>query len=877
MRFQPIVHIDDAVWRERLITDIISAPPASARLTIVSAPAGFGKTTVLAQLARRTQERGIKVAWMNCDSRDAHAEIFSENLLAALANCKLTTRPGANTLDHIAAYIASISEPVVIFIDEYETASSVAVDEIIEAIASVAPVQVSVVLASRETPHIQLTQLLLAGRVRLVDADLLRFSHDETLSLLRDVMPSSSVEHIEAYADGWPFALQLARLRGASGSADDWAFDAKVKMPRRQIFDYLAREVFSTLSQASIAFLTDVAVLENIDVAAANATRQHNNSLAFIQELSALKPIVVVDEGTWSARLHPLLKDYLIHEMEVAAPGKVQTLHLRAAEHFASQHCVYEAVYHAVAGSRLDLAARMIEDAGAIRLLLREGELRIRLLLQQLPAAALQQRPRLRLLQIGQRILEQNTSGLGVEFARVECLINDVERVADPTMQLDLELARCVVLINDAEHTLRFSPWETLNQVGDQGRSRFVEDPLFLGLSLPIEIFLLHRYGPVDRCERRTREIEEIYRADQSLNTSPWIWMYHARNAFARGELDSCERTINESLMRDINFIKYRQNSLGQLITVVLGKILFHRGELAQALVHFATVIPAGPVKYLEVLVGGHVDTALCEFGLGNGVRAIDLLNTARRIAFEENLPHLGVVAAATQVELEIKLEQPHKAAELAEAMQLNSLWELAKEPFGLPWIAVEALARALFCLQVQQGRSKEALETADALFSLSLQSGFKLGELTAMTMRARALSLLGQDAASNLELERALALSKVCRATQIFIGMGSEIAAQIRTIACEGVEPHSSWAVRVIQQWESAFRVRSSATNAFTPREIDVLCELTKDQTTKAIAKVLMLSPETVKHHLKAIFSKLGASTREDAVAEARRRSLMP
>lgn len=76
---------------------------------------------------------------------------------------------------------------------------------------------------------------------------------------------------------------------------------------------------------------------------------------------------MVVEEVTWSARLHPLLNDYLIHEMEVNSPGKAQTLHLRAAEYFASQNCVYEAVCHAVAGARFDLAARMIEDAGAIR------------------------------------------------------------------------------------------------------------------------------------------------------------------------------------------------------------------------------------------------------------------------------------------------------------------------------------------------------------------------------------------------------------------------------------------------------------------------------------------------------------------------------
>ena len=644
-------------------------------------------------------------------------------------------------------------------------------------------------------------------------------------------------------------------------------------MPRRQIFDYLTDEVFATLSQAMIAFLLDVAVFDEVDMAGANAIRQHNNSLAFIQELIALKPIVVVDETTWNARLHPLLRDYLIDHMEVATPGKLQTLHLRAAEHFASQGQVYQSVCHAVAGGRLDTAARLIEEAGAIRLLLSEGELRVRLLLQQLPATTLQQRPRLKLLQIGQRVLEQNSSGAGLEFARSEHLLSASD---DPALRLELELARCVVLVSGAEHDLTFSPWETLTRCGEIGRSRLVEDPLFLGLSLPIEIFFLHRYGPLERCERRTAEIEDIYRAEKSLNTSPWIWMYHARNEYGRGQLARCETTINELLKTDINFVKYRQNSLWQLVTVMLGKVMFHRGKVDQALAHFASVIPSRPVNFLEVLLGGYVDTALCEFSLGNASRAIELLNLARDLAFQENLPHLGVVAGATQIELEIKLERPGKALELAQAMNLGTLWDTAQTAFSLPVVAVEALARATFCLQVQDGSTAKALETADKLLSLSLQSGFRLTEIVSLVMRASALSLMGQIGDSRATLERALLLGQQSDAKQLFVGWGAEIMVQIRAVSNEQLEC-SAWALEVIRLWEAMFRARSNAANTFTRREMDVLCELAKDQTTKAIAKELMLSPETVKYHLKAIFSKLRASTREEALAEARRRALMP
>ena len=347
-QYAPIVHIDEAVWRERLISLLLSAPPTTARLTVVVAPAGFGKTTLLAQLARRAEQEGATVCWLNCDAKDKDPEIFSESLLAALACSKLPSKlKGRAQAPDVAGLISGISQPLLIFIDEFEIASTELVDDVIEAITWAAPVNVSVVLASREMPHIPLTRLQLAGKIRIVDADFLRFNFSETCSLLQDYMPQQALEQVASYADGWPFALQLARLSAVGGALDNWTVEASAKMPRRQIFDYLAEEVFSTLKPETLAFLSEVSVLATLDVDSANSVRKRLDSLGFIRELSALKPIVVVDESNWSARLHPLLSDYFLDAMDVSAPGKRAELHLRAAHHMIERQRVYEAVEHA--------------------------------------------------------------------------------------------------------------------------------------------------------------------------------------------------------------------------------------------------------------------------------------------------------------------------------------------------------------------------------------------------------------------------------------------------------------------------------------------------------------------------------------------------
>lgn len=882
LRFEPIVHVDEALWRQRVMDRLLAAAPSSARLTLLSAPAGFGKTTVLAQLAEQKRREGAQVAWLNCDERDKDPALFAENLLAALGRCSLDR--GTAQASPPALRLAELREPLLICIDDYECASSVAVDDIVEEMALAAPPNVGIVLASREAPHQHLTRLQLAGKVRLVDAELLRFTRDESVLLLGDALPEAAAQQVAAYADGWPFALQLARLRASGGAATtDWTVDARAKIPRRQIFDYLAEEVLATLPPAMIEFLGDVAVLDTVDVASANALRGRDDSLGLIQQLARIKPIAVVEETPWSARLHPLLRDYLIDAAELSTPGRMAGQHLRAARHLAERGQLHEAVAHAVAGGRLDMGADLIEEAGGFLLVANEGAVRSRLLLQQLPEATIRKRPRLRLLQLVQQVLEADPASAALEFERLEQQIREADTGPDDPARFDLEVSRCMMQMNPAEHHLRFSPWSVLEQARQLARTHAGLDQRPLGCTVPIEIFFLHRYGPVERCERRIREVEEVFASGAYTYNSPWIWTYHARSALARGDLEQAERDIRQSLQQDANFLNFRQGSLSRLVSSLLGHIARLRGETEAALEHFSAMAPWEPTRLLEVLHAGHVETALCEFALGHADRAMELLESARHLAFEENLPHLEVLAGAAQVELLARLGDVAGAQALAERVKLDELWALAQEPFALPWISVEALARASFFVQMGLGEAAAADGVAAALLAAARRSGHRLSELCAQLMAARAREAMGDAAGAQRALLQALALAARSGAIQPCLDFGAELVAQVRVwlsaTPAGGHVPEVQWAQALVRTWEQRFRTRAlgAAASPLTPREVDVLCELAKDHTTKLIAKNLLLSPETVKHHLKAIFSKLGVRTREDAILEARRRALMP
>lgn len=872
-RFKPIVHIDDALVRQRLISRMCAAPPSSARVTIVSAPAGFGKTTLLAQFAQQLRGHGVTVAWLNCDARDGHADVFTDDLVTALSTqgVRFVADPHGSNL---ALSIARIDGDLAIFIDDFEVASNPSVGEVIDLIAMSAPENVSLVIGTRKLPTLQLTQLQLAGRARLIEADTLRFTHEEARALLQSHLPERIVSQVALYADGWPFALQLARLAAAGGMTEGLQLNPDPRVPRRQIFDYLADEVLSSLDSEAISFLAEAAVLDVIEVDAANEVRGRADSVNFIKALMSLKPIVVVDESCWSARLHPLLRDYLMDALGAQGAGRAATLHHRAARYFAKRGDIYEAVRHAVRSGRPGTAAEMIQEAGALLLLVDQGGQRIRLLLEQLPAAAIRRHPRIRLLHLARKVLEFDgeVQAARAEFARLERLVTD----EDERAELELDFSRSLMLFYEAERTLAFDPWPLVNRLNERAKSMFGEEPRFLGFAFPIEIFFLHRYGPVERAERRTRETLAIYQQAFFKYNSPWLWMYQARNSFARGELDKTHQILSESLGRDSNFINYRQNFLGKLVNVLLGRICMQRRQLHAAIGHF-TSATENPVAVLEVHTA-LVDLAECEFDLGNEERAFELLGSAKRHALEENLVHLALVAGATHVHLALRYGEPEVAGKVAAQMQLDRLWELPRNA-NLPWIDVVALARAKFALCLFRGELPAALRIATSFLSLATQAGQRIGEVAALAMRARAMDAMGDAQGAQAALDSALAASGSGALLSPFFALGPEMMSQLRaTVAAGSASPPAiAAAVPIVRAWEDQFRARAAHNGILTKRELDVLCALPGGRSTKEIARQLVLSPETVKHHLKSIFAKLGASSRGQAVSEARRRMLLP
>jgi LuxR family maltose regulon positive regulatory protein len=876
-KFRPIVDIDHAVERKCLVDIVLNAPFSSARVVIVGAPAGFGKTTLLAQTECAARLRGERTFWMNCDETDRHPKDFLASLALALAAGGLDVSSEDSAGDVVSSLDATAGF-CTLFIDQYEAAWSTEVDQLVGHFATALGLRSRLVIAGRQVPVISLSQLQLQGAVRVVDADALRFSEDDTLALLGELVDPTGAQAWSRYTEGWPFALQMVRLRSASGGVPN-IMEAGGQVTLGHIFDYLAHEVFSSLSSELCEFLIDSCILEDVDAAAADAIRQRDDSAVWLAEARSLRPIVLVSESPLSARLHPLLRDFLRSRLERLSGARFTRLHANAARLYAQRGNVFLAVAHAVQAGMLDFAMNLILEAGAVRLLISEGSGRAKMLLDLLPASLVRRQPRLRLMLICIGLVDERSVDDAFNLSRLEATLaaDDPNMALDDAARIDLAYVRAIVAIEESERTREFHPWQVVGKVLQDARARFFEDPRYLCLCLPVELLFLQRYGRIGAARVRVDEFVEINTSERFRQNAPWSIIFSALNDCAQARFVKVCDVLSRAASNGALAADVQVRSFVQMMYATLGRARYGMGALQDALSCFHHCEDSASAALMEVWEGGILCAARAEFFLGRSGEALHRLSDARMRADVRSRYHLSLAATATLVEFHVRLEELPEALRLADEIHLADQWHRIQNGGEASWAETEAIGQAQYWVLVATQLFGEAYELALALEASAASRERLAGEVRAKLMKAHAAMAGNLDFQPEVDIGRALELTRDGGGLQCFVEAGEFVNIAVREFAESGAPEHREWAKLIIAMWEQNFNARVSSSQLFTPRERDVLAGLASGYTTKLIARNLAISPETVKQHLKAIFVKLEVSGRKDAVSEARRRAFLP
>lgn len=347
------------------------------RLTLLSAPAGWGKTTLLAQWASHPDD-DQRFGWLSLDPSDSDPVWFWMYLIAALQQISagLGTRavellamgadPVLAVLPTLLNDLDTVTGSVVLILDDYHLVTSHAVQEQMAFFISRLPANIRLVLATRSDPRFPLGRLRASGDLAEMRTDDLRFRADETGQLLNESLglnlARGDVQLLHQRTEGWAAGLYLAAL-SLAGRDDSAAFVATFAGDNRHIVDYLMAEVLDRQPDRLRTFLLHTSILQRLSGPLCDAVLQTSGSAAILETIERENLFLVpLDMSRHWYRYHRLFGELLCTELQRKEPELVAELHRRAAAWFESEGLVDEAVRHFAAAADIAHSADLVAE-----------------------------------------------------------------------------------------------------------------------------------------------------------------------------------------------------------------------------------------------------------------------------------------------------------------------------------------------------------------------------------------------------------------------------------------------------------------------------------------------------------------------------------
>jgi LuxR family maltose regulon positive regulatory protein len=410
------------------------------RLTLISAAAGCGKTTLLSAWVA---ECGHPVAWLSLDAGDSDPIRFLAYLIAALQT--LAPGIGAGVLTALQAPqppaqealltallndVATIPHPFLLVLDDYHALDSPPVDLAVAFLLEHLPPQMHLVIATREDPPLPMARLRARDQLTELRAADLRFTPDETVTFLNQAMglnlSAAEIATLEARTEGWIAGLHLAAL-SLQGRADKASFIETFSGSHRFVLDYLVEEVLHRQSAAVQAFLLRTAILDRLcgplcDAVLHAAPASGQATLADLERTNLF--IVPLDNEQRWYRYHHLFGDLLRQRLHQQQPEVVTELHLRASIWYEAHDLELEAFHHAAAANDVARAARLLDGRG-MPLLFRGAAQPVLGWLATLPSAVLDAHPALWVTYASALLFVQQVTGVEAKLTAAEAVLPD--------------------------------------------------------------------------------------------------------------------------------------------------------------------------------------------------------------------------------------------------------------------------------------------------------------------------------------------------------------------------------------------------------------------------------------------------------------------
>jgi LuxR family maltose regulon positive regulatory protein len=871
------------VLRPRLVEQLDEGLRTGRKLTLISAPAGFGKTTLLSEWVTTCPQ---PVAWLSLDEGDNDPARFLTYLVAALQTIAANIGQGAlavlrspqpppveSILTTLLNDIAAVPHNFVLVLDDYHVIDSRPVEHALTFLLEHLPPRMQLVIATREDPDLPLARLRALNKLSELRAADLRFIPAEAAEFLNRVMGltlrAEDIAALETRTEGWIAGLQLAAI-SMQGHQDISGFIQSFTGSHHFVMDYLVEEVLQQQPESVQTFLLRTSILDRLcgplcDAVLLDPSASGQKTLEYLEHAN-LFIVPLDDERRWY-RYHHLFAELLRQRLQHAAfnnngdDGQAMAgLHIRASQWYEDNGLDIEAFQHAVAAHDVERAERLSAGKG-IPLHLRGATTAILNWLSSLPTAVLNARPWLWIRHASLLLVSGQTIGVEEKLQAAEAALQAQQSAAP-----DDKTRNFLGQIAAARATLALTRYQVETMLAQSRRAlEYVHPDNLTTRSSALWTLGYAYFLQGDRAAAGRAYTEAI-----ALSQTPGNTFFTILSTIGLGNVQEAQ---NELHLAAQTYRRVLQLAGDQPLQIVheahlgLARVLYEWNDLEAAEQHGRQALHLA--RQYESVIDRFI---ICEMFLarlklaqGDVAGAAAILAQAGQSARQKNFVYRIPEVAAAQVLTLLRQGNLVTAAQLAQAHELP-------------------ISRARVYLA--QGDTSAALALLESFRRQAQAKDWQDERLKAMVLQAIAFHAHGEKDKAVQLLGDALALAEPGGFLRIFVDEGLPMAQLLSAVAAHGIMPDYTGKLLAIFEAEAHKKDNEShplsastiqpLVEPLSPRELEVLRLIAQGLSNREISERLFLALNSVKGHNQKIFDKLQVQRRTEAVARARELGLL-